>query len=62
MNYLGIEIDKNVTMKGQFEYSYKIVNHKRFLLKLIRPCLTIKAALDMARSMILCLIYYGNIF
>ena len=49
-------------MKGQFEYLYKIVNYKLFLLKTIRPCLTIKAALSVARSMILSLIDYGNIF
>ena len=49
-------------MKGQFEYLYKIVNHKLFLLKTIRPCLTVKAALSVARSMILSLIDYGNIF
>ena len=60
--YLGIEIDKNINMKGQFEYLYKIVNHKLFLLRIIRPCLTINAALNIARSMILSLIDYGNIF
>ena len=60
--YLGIEIDKNINMKGQFEYLYKIVNHKLFLLRIIRPCLTINAALNISRSMILSLIDYGNIF
>ena len=43
--YLGTELDRNMNMKGQFEYLYKIVNHKLFLLKTIRPCLTTKAAL-----------------
>ena len=51
--YLGIETDKNINMKGQYKYLYKIVNHKFFLLRLIRPCLTIQAALSIARSMIL---------
>ena len=49
-------------MKGQYEYLFKLVNHKLFLLRTIRPCLTIKAAVDIARSMILSLIDYGNVF
>ena len=51
-----------MNVKGQFEYLYKIVNHKLFLLKIIRPCLSTKAALSVAKSMILSLIDYGNIF
>ena len=60
--YLGVEIDRNLSMKGQYEYLFKAVKHKFFLLKLIRPSLTIKAALEVARSMIFSLIDYGNIF
>ena len=60
--YLGTEIDKNINMKGQFEYLYKSVNHKLFLLRILRPCLTVNAASNIARSMILSLIDYGNIF
>ena len=60
--YLGVEIDRNLCMKGQYEYLFKLVNHKLFLLRTIRPCLTIKAAVDIARSMILSLIDYGNVF
>ena len=60
--YLGVEIDRNLTMKSQYEYIFKAVNHKFFLLKLIRRSLTIKAALEVARSMIFSLIDYGNIF
>ena len=41
---------------------YKLVNHKLFLLKLIRPSLTVQAALAVGKSMILSLIDYGNIF
>ena len=57
-----MEIDRKLSMKGQYEYIFKAVNHKFFFLKLIRPSLTIKAAIDVARSMILSLIDYGNIF
>ena len=38
------------------------INHKPFILRIIRPCLTIHAAVNIARSMILSLIDYGNIF
>ena len=41
---------------------YKLVNHKLYLLKLIRPALTVQAALSVGKSMILSLIDYGNIF
>ena len=51
-----------MNMKGQLEYLYKIVNHKLFLLKTIRPCLTTKAAPSVAKNMILSLIDYSNIF
>ena len=60
--YLGIEIDRNLNMKGFYEALYKLVNHKLYLLKLIRPSLTIDAAVSVSKSMILSLIDYGNIF
>ena len=60
--YLGVKIDRNLSMKGQYQHVFKAVNHKFFLLKLISLSLTIKAALDVARSMIFSLIDYGNIF
>ena len=41
---------------------YKLVNHKLYLLKFIRPSLTIDAALAVGKSMILSIIDYGNIF
>ena len=49
-------------MKGYYQGLYKLVNHKSFLLKLIRPSLTIDAAISVCRSMILTLIDYGNMF
>ena len=52
----------NYEYEGQYEYIFKTVNHKFFLLKLIRPSLTIKVAIDVARSMIFSLIDYGNVF
>ena len=60
--YLGVDIDKNLSMKNYFDTVYKLVNHKLYLLKLIRTSLTIDAALSIGKSMILSLIDYGNIF
>ena len=60
--YLGIDIDRNLNMKSFFDSMYKLVNHKLYLLKLIRPSLTIDAALAVGKSMLLSLIDYGNIF
>ena len=45
-----------------YESVYKLVSHKFYLLKLIRPYLSIDAALAITKSMILSLIGYGNIF
>ena len=60
--YLGVDIDRYLTMKSFFDSMYKLVNHKLYLLKLIRPSLTVEAALAVGKSMILSLINYGNIF
>ena len=60
--YLGIDIDRYLNMKSFYDSMYKLVNHKLYMLKLIRPCLTIDAALAVGKSMILSLIDYGNIF
>ena len=60
--YLGIDIDRNLNMKSFFDSMYKLVSHKLYLLKLIRPSLTIDAALAVGKSMLLSLIDYGNIF
>ena len=57
--YLGIDIDRHVNMKSFYESLYKLVNHKLYLLKLVRPSLTIDAALAVGKSMILSLIDYG---
>ena len=60
--YLGVDIDRYLTMKSFFDSMYKLVNHKLYLLKLIRPSLTVEAALAVGKSMILSLIDYGNIY
>ena len=51
--YLGIDIDRNFSMKKFYDSMYKLVNHKLYLLKLIRPSFTIDAALAVGKSMIL---------
>ena len=60
--YLGIDIDRNLNMKNYFDTVFKLINHKLYLLKLIRPSMTIDASLAVGKSMILSLIDYGNIF
>ena len=60
--YLGVDIDRYLNLKGFFDSMYKLVNHKLYLFKLIRPSLTIDAAITVGKSMILSLIDYGNMF
>ena len=60
--YLGVDIDRHLNFKSCYDSMYKLVNHKLYLLKLIRPALTVQAALSVGKSMILSLIDYGNIF
>ena len=60
--YLGVDIDRHLHFKSLYDSMYKLVNHKLYLLKLIRPALTVQAALSVGKSMILSLIDYGNIF
>ena len=49
-------------MKTFYDYMFKLVSHKLYLLELIRPSLTVQAALSVGKSMIISLIDYGNIF
>ena len=60
--YLGVDIDRHLNFESFYDSMYKLVNHKLCLLKLIRPALTVQAALSVGKSMILSLIDYGNIF
>ena len=56
LKYLGNEIDRNLSMKGFLYALYNLVKHKLFLLKRIRPSLTVDAAVSICKSMILSLI------
>ena len=60
--YLGVDIDRYLNLKSFYDSMYKLVNHKLYLLKLIRPSLTVDAAIAVGKSMILSLIDYGNLF
>ena len=60
--YLGVEIDQHLSMKAQAAAMYKNASHKLYLLKMIRPCLTIPVALNVCKSMFLSVLDYGNIF
>ena len=56
--YLRADIDRNLNMNSFYDSMYNLVNHKLYLLKLIRPSLTVKATLTVGKSMIISLIDY----
>ena len=60
--YLGVDIDNMLTFKKHFSNTFKNVSHKLFILRKIRYMVNIKAALDVAKTMICSIIDYGNIF
>ena len=60
--YLGIDIDQHLTFKKYFNTFFQSVSHKLYLLRKVRPMLTIKAALDIVKTMLCSVIDYGNIF
>ena len=60
--YLGVEIDQHLNMKAHAASMYKNASHKLYLLKMIRPCMTISAALNVCKAMFLSVMDYGNMF
>ena len=60
--YLGVEVDSELSSKAQLANTYKKATNKLYLLRCIRPYLTIKAALDICKTTLLPTIDYGNIF
>ena len=59
--YLGIDIDEHLTFKKYFNTLFQNVLHKVYLLRKIRLMLSLKAALDIVKTMICSIIDYGNI-
>ena len=48
--YLGVEVDSELSSKAQLANTYKKATNKLYLLRCIRPYLTIKAALDICKT------------
>ena len=60
--YLGVDIDNYLTFKPYFTNMYKKIMYKLSLLRRIRYLITMKAALDITKTMFCSIIDYGNIF
>ena len=59
--YLGIDIDSGLTFKQYYANMIKKISYKLYLLRRIRYMLTVKAALDIVKTMFCSIIDYGNI-
>ena len=55
-------MDRYLNLKSFYDSLYKLVNHKLYLLKLIRASLPVGAATAVGKSMTPSLIDYGNLF
>ena len=58
--YLGITLDQNLTYDSHLAILARNVRHKVYLLRTVRPHLTIYAALQIYKTMILPIIEYGS--
>ena len=60
--YLGVDIDETLTFKKFYLNCFRKISYKLLLLRRIRRMLTVKAALDVTKTMLCSIIDYGNIF
>ena len=60
--YLGVDIDNMLTFKQYFTNMFKKISYKLSLLRRIRNMVTLKASLDITKTMFCSIIDYGNIF
>ena len=60
--YLGVDIDNLLTFKKFYSNCFRKISYKLLLLRRIRHMLTVKAALDVTKTMLCSIIDYGNIF
>ena len=58
--YLGITLDQNLTYETHIASLARTVRHKVYLLRTVRPYLTIYAAMQIYRTMILPIMQYGS--
>ena len=60
--YLGVDIDNMLSFKQFYNNTFKNISYKLSLLRRIRYMVSIKAALDLTKTMFCSIIDYGNIF
>ena len=60
--YLGVDIDNQLSFKPFYANTFKKITYKLSLLRRIRYMITVKAALDIIKTMFCSIIDYGNIF
>ena len=60
--YLGVDIDETLTFKKFYSNCFRKILYKLLLLRCIRRMLTVKAALDVTKTMLCSINDYGNIF
>ena len=60
--YLGVDIDNQLTFKKYYSNVFKKNSYKLSLLRRIRYMVTLKASLDITKTMFCSIVDYGNIF
>ena len=60
--YLGVDIDNSLNFKQYYSNMFKKISYKLSLLRRIRYMITLKASLDITKTMFCSIIDYGNIF
>ena len=60
--YLGIHLDSKMSFNYQFKETYKLASYKLFLLKRVRPAITVFTALTIVKSRLLPYLDMGNLF
>ena len=60
--YLGVDIDESLTFNNFYSNCFRKISYKLFFLRRIRHMFTVKAALDVTKTLLCSIIDYGNIF
>ena len=60
-NYLGVKLDRSLSLRKQIDITYKKASGKLYLLRRIRPQLTVEVALTIYKTMLIPLFTYCSI-
>ena len=60
-NYLGVKLDRSLPLRKQIDITYKKASGKLYLLRRIRPQLTVEVALTICKTMLIPLFTYCSI-